>query len=93
MIRSPSITSLVLTSSLLLATALAGPAVAQEGAKLKRGQWPAVEAGAGAANAPKTGDAKGPTAKPGAMNVTPQGRRAAGAGRSARCLDRHVDEP
>lgn len=73
MIRSSSITSLVLTSSLLLATALAGPAVAQEGAKLKRGQWPAVEAGAGAANAPKTGDAKGPTAKPGAMNVTRKG--------------------
>jgi V8-like Glu-specific endopeptidase len=61
MIRSASITSLAFTSSLIIAALLADPAAAAEKSLVKRGQWPSVEAGAA-----KSGDGKGPTAKPGA---------------------------
>ena len=63
MIRSPSITSIVFTSSLFIAAVLGGPASAEDGAKIKRGQWPSVEAGAA-----KKGDGSAPTGKPGAAN-------------------------
>ena len=63
MIRSPSITSIVFTSSLFIAAVLGGPASAADGAKIKRGQWPSVEAGAA-----QKGDGSAPTGKPGAAN-------------------------
>lgn len=66
MIRSSSITSLAFTGSLLIAAVLAGSATAEEAPKIKRGQWPSVEAGA-----VKSGDSKmAPTAKPGAAGLT-----------------------
>lgn len=61
MIRSPSITPLALTGSLLIAALLAGPASADE-AKVSRGQWPAVEAGA------KAGESQAPDIKSGMAN-------------------------
>jgi V8-like Glu-specific endopeptidase len=56
MIRSASITSLAFTSSLLIAALLAGSASAAEKSLIRRGQWPAVEAGAA-----KSSNAKAPT--------------------------------
>ncbi|WP_119272011.1 trypsin-like serine peptidase [Taklimakanibacter deserti] len=64
MIRSLSITSLAFTSSLIVATLLAGSASAEKAA-VQRGQWPSVDAGAA-----KPSDGKGPTAKPAAANPT-----------------------
>lgn len=66
MIRSPSITSIAFSGSLVIAALLAGP-VSAEDAKIKRGQWPSVEAGTA-----KPGDGKGPTATPGAANPSRQ---------------------
>lgn len=62
MIRSPSITSIAFTSSLFIAAVLGGPAFAEDTAKIKRGQWPSLEAGATKSG----GDVKAPSIKPGA---------------------------
>jgi len=64
MIRSASITSLVFSSSLILASLLAVPASAADAPKIKRGQWPSVEA-----TEAKPGDVKDPSGKPGAAGL------------------------
>lgn len=84
MIRSPSVTSFAFTSSLLIAAILGTPASAED-AKTKRGQWPAVEAGAaqsGTAAAPAANAT--PSAKTGAAG---QARQAPGQLSPAKQLD------
>lgn len=61
MIRSSSITSLVFSSSLVIAALLTAPALAAEASKTQRGQWPSLEA-----SEAKPGDAMAPTGKPNA---------------------------
>jgi hypothetical protein len=68
MIRSPSIASIAFTGSLFIAAVLSGPAFAADTAKIKRGQWPSLEAGATKSG----GDVKAPSIKPGAANPARQ---------------------